>query len=89
MKLLALAGKEIAGNKRPNQLPNPSGGTGGITDLSSITSMLADILRVLTIIAEKDPSFNIDGHPLARLLMPYMEQLRGQKLDDAGIFYGR
>lgn len=27
MKLLALAGRDIGGNKRPNQLPNPSGGS--------------------------------------------------------------
>lgn len=42
MKLLALAGKEVAGNKRPNQLPNIPG-IGGI-DVDTLARAIAKVM---------------------------------------------
>ncbi|MFP7255921.1 HupA family protein [Terribacillus saccharophilus] len=48
MKLLALVGREIIGNKRPNQLPNPTGGTIDTVDNSNeILSVLKDLFDLL------------------------------------------
>ena len=44
-KLLAIAGKEIQGNKRPSQLPSPSGGDVGQQDDSLLRQLLEATLR--------------------------------------------
>lgn len=51
MKLLALAGKEIQGNKRPNQLPSVGGGSGGSDDnryLETVVDKLTKQVQLLT-----------------------------------------
>ena len=62
-KLLALAAKQIQGNKRPNQLPNPGSGSGGDSDLLRAVLEQNEILRM---ILDKDLSVNILRDRLAR-----------------------
>jgi SLT domain-containing protein len=73
MKLLALAGRDISGNKRPNQLPN--------IQSSDDTSILKDLLnatlqqnQILMGILQKNPSFNIDGRELAYSISPHVKE---------------
>ncbi|WP_196215894.1 hypothetical protein, partial [Microbacterium sp. ZXX196] len=42
MKLLALAGKEIQGNKRPSQLPNVGGSNNGDSDMKQMLTALLE-----------------------------------------------
>ncbi|MFK3938946.1 peptidoglycan DD-metalloendopeptidase family protein [Alkalihalobacillus sp. NPDC078783] len=94
-KLLALAGKEIQGNKRPNQLSNPSGGTGsgGNGSNDDLLLLLADKVDKMTLILiemlglQRDQleallaghDINFDGKPLAKVLQPHLERLKNRK----------
>lgn len=82
MKLLALAGREITGNKRPNQLPNPVGGTIDTTDNSNeILSVLKDIFNLL---ASAEFDVNFDDKKLARILEKPITALQNRKNGRSG-----
>lgn len=74
MKLLALAGREITGNKRPNQLPNPTGGNIAATvdNTAEMLAVLKDILRVLL---NTDFSVNVDGESLIKKVYKHIEAI--------------
>lgn len=57
MKLLALAGKDISGNKRPNQLPSPTGG--GRNEEISLLRQQVQLLTELVL-----SSRNIENKPV-------------------------
>jgi len=61
MKLLALAGKDIGGNKRPGQLR----GTGGIDD-SETVELLMEQNRLLKQLIRKDSDTTLDGVSLRK-----------------------
>jgi phage-related minor tail protein len=52
-------------------------------------SLLKKQNAILTALLNKETNLNIDGYTFARVLSPHLEQQRGQRLDDAGIYYGR
>ncbi|SEM79667.1 Transglycosylase SLT domain-containing protein [Terribacillus saccharophilus] len=82
MKLLALAGREITGNKRPNQLPNTTGGTIDTTDNSSeILSVLKDIFDLL---ASAEFDVNFDDKKLARILEKPITAIQNRKQGRVG-----
>lgn len=58
MKLLALAGKEIAGNKRPNQLPMPNGSNSNDNLLQAVLEQNKILMALL------QSSQNIERKPL-------------------------
>ncbi|MFB4471829.1 tape measure protein [Oceanobacillus caeni] len=63
MKLLALAGKEIQGNKRPNQLPSVSG-NGGSNDNGYMKQLLEATLqqnKILMQLLQKDINVYLDS----------------------------
>ncbi|GGP17398.1 hypothetical protein GCM10011346_52910 [Oceanobacillus neutriphilus] len=64
MKLLALAGKEISGNKRPHQLPNPGGSVGHHYDYdrSEEIALLKQQVQLLTELVLS--SQNIEAKPI-------------------------
>lgn len=66
MKLLALAGREITGNKRPNQLPNVPGGGNDNSILKDLLSATLQQNQILMRLLQKDTSLNIDGREVAR-----------------------
>lgn len=66
MKLLALAGREISGNKRPQQLPNVPGGSNDNSILRDLLNATLQQNQILMRLLQKDPSLNIDGRELAR-----------------------
>ncbi|MEK4305847.1 phage tail tape measure protein [Oceanobacillus sp. FSL K6-0251] len=89
MKLLALAGKEIQGNKRPHQLPNVSGvgDSAGIQYLESMVSLLSQqvddlkqIILLLTQLVAKNPNLQIGEHEFKT----YISQLADRGLNDIG-----
>jgi len=90
MKLLALAGKEISGNKRPHQLPNVSGGTSGSAGIEYLESMvsllsqqvddLKQIILLLTQLVAKNPNIQIGEHEFKT----YISKLADEGLNDIG-----
>lgn len=79
MKLLALAGREITGNKRPHQMPSVNG-----SDDSIMVKLLDATLQqnqILMKILQKNPSANIDGWDLTKFLWPHMKEYN--KIDRA------
>lgn len=88
MKLLALAGREITGNKRPNQLPNvPTQ-----NDSSLLRNLLDATLQqnqILMRILQKDSSFNIDGRELAFTISPHVQEFIDFNKERNKVFEGR
>lgn len=82
MKLLALAGKEIAGNKRPNQLPNPTGGSHNVA-VDNTAEMLAVLKQILQLLLNTDFSVNIDGEPLIRKVFKYIDAIATSNVQSA------
>ncbi|MCA1021791.1 transglycosylase SLT domain-containing protein [Halobacillus litoralis] len=83
MKLLALAGKEIQGNKRPNQLPTP--GNGGFSEASlqviieKLEKQVAnteEMVQLLMKLLLKDPNFVVDGRSLAVAAKPHLDDMQ-------------
>lgn len=73
MKLLALAGKQIQGNKRPNQLPNVND-----IDNNALERLLAatlDQTKVLLQLLNKNQSVIIDGREVAIVTSSYLDEI--------------
>ncbi|UII58122.1 phage tail tape measure protein (plasmid) [Cytobacillus spongiae] len=74
MKLLALAGKDISGNKRPGQLPNAGGqDDSSFRELLELTAKQNQIL--LSILQQLANSGDIDFRRLAQYLHKPMEEI--------------
>lgn len=73
MKLLALAGKDIQGNKRPSSLPNVRSNDNG--KLEDVVDYLAQQVDLLTQILAKDNEIAIDGMLVARATHPHLENI--------------
>lgn len=83
MKLLALAGKEIAGNKRPNQLPNPTRGSNDASVVDNTAEMLVVLKQILQLLLNTDFSVNIDGEPLIRKVFKYIDAIATSNVQSA------
>lgn len=84
MKLLALAGKEISGNKRPHQLPNPGGGDNNYLEkmvslLSEQVEETKEIVMLLVQLLAKDADVHIDGKTAGKLLEPFISAIQARK----------
>lgn len=75
MKLLALAGKRISGNKRPNDLPGVSYSDNN-KQLEIIIEDLKQIASLLTGILSKDTTFVMDGREVARGLTTHITEFQ-------------
>lgn len=81
MKLLALAGKEIAGNKRPNQLVSSSGPLGG-SELSEVINLLREMVGIQQEQLQAILSghiLEIDGKRAGQLLEKYITAIQNRK----------
>lgn len=83
MKLLALAGKEIQGNKRPNQLPNPTGTNTNASGVDNTAEILAVLKQILQLLLNTDFSVNIDGEPLIRKVFKYIDVIATSNVQSA------
>ncbi|MDN4525318.1 phage tail tape measure protein [Fictibacillus fluitans] len=63
MKLLALAGRDIQGNKRPQQLPNPGGQDDSV--LQQLLSATLQQNQILMQLLKKDSNLYVNGDQLA------------------------
>src|SRR5699024_5921184 len=85
MKLLALAAKDIQGNKRPNQLPNVSG-IGNDNKLEEIIQYLTEqvqdtkeIVELLTKLVLKDTNVYLDPREIARATEGHITDIQNRK----------
>lgn len=93
MKLLALAGKEIQGNKRPNQLPDPGPGGFSAASLQTIIDKLEkqventnEIVQLLMKLLLKETDIQIDGYTLAKVLKRYLDDQNTREKERRGEF---
>jgi SLT domain-containing protein/phage-related protein len=86
MKLLALAGREITGNKRPNQLPNPTGRTGDsvMTDVINLLREMVGIQQEQLQAIMNGHILEIDGKRAGQLLEKYITDQQNRKKGRGG-----
>ncbi len=73
MKLLALAGREIQGNKRPNQLPGRVGSGGSNdTSMAALLDAITKQTQILMLLLQKDPNVYIGSKEMTDLLSKQM-----------------
>lgn len=89
MKLLALAGREITGNKRPQQLPNVPGASNDNSILKDLLDATLQQNQILMRILQKDPSLNIDGRDLAHSISHHVKDVLDLNNDINSVFEGR
>ncbi|WP_051428164.1 phage tail tape measure protein [Bacillus sp. J33] len=89
MKLLALAGREITGNKRPNQLPNIPNQNNDDSLLRNLLNATLQQNQILLRILQKDTSFNVDGRELAYTISPHVKEILDFNNDRNKAFEGR
>jgi TP901 family phage tail tape measure protein len=93
MKLLALAGREIQGNKRPSQLPNVGGADNGylekiIDKLSEQVEDTKEIVSLLVKILMKNSSIILDGKEISRGTWEYDQEFQMQAKNDMSRAWG-
>lgn len=94
MKLLALAGRDVAGNKRPHQLPN----VGANNDdqylqkiVEKLSEQVQDTKEIVSLLAQlliKDPTVIavFDKRAAARQLTPEINRLQGRQIQNNEIY---
>lgn len=75
MKLLALAGREISGNKRPHQLPNPGTGEANDPVLVKLLDATLQQNKILMELLYKDWIMEVDGRSIAKVTAPYVKEI--------------
>ena len=77
MKLLALAGRQIEGNKRPNQLPNVSSNSQDSSIMKQLLDATLQQNQILMQLLRKDNSLIVDGRELGRTVSPHVKEFIG------------
>ncbi|WP_342515411.1 phage tail tape measure protein [Sutcliffiella sp. FSL R7-0096] len=93
MKLLALAGKDIQNNKRPNQLPNPGVNDTGFSKLEEKLDALIELIQQVIGIEKEQLMALLAGHSIilkerevGRLLEPIISEFQERNKGKRGKF---